>query len=334
MKVQYKKFLSFGLLASVLILFAGCGKTDDTSSTAGGSASVTSVNPYTGPFTCFGGVADVTPNGLTRCTTDVVPNNAQVLSLGNNGAFPSASGFPGVYGANTISASGSGSVSTNQPLTDSISVMSGDWISFQAVPGSYFQQLNSGFFDSCSNDGNTTYDISGGILAGYGYQPVTANPDTNPNNLSSILSQPVSGCIGTCLLSAQTDKTNCLALAVTSADVLACNNAYTSAAATCNANQIAETKSCLTPAPSGFIAAIGSQIYALGTSFNSSVNVASGTGATMGTLSAGLNKTPWSNFCANVQVVYFKHQHCVDSSGNPAVCPNPRTSGDPSLSYP
>ena len=339
-----KQVLPLGLLASAIILFAGCGATDNSGSSSGGGDSIVT-NPsgsaYSGPFTCFNGRQDVTPNGLTRCTTSIAPNNSVIQSLGNNGAYPSASSFPGVFAANTISATGTGSASTNQPLTLPITVMSGDWISFQAMPTSDFQQLQSQG-QSCFGNSHTIYDLSGSGLASSGYQTVIAQPDTNPNGLTSILSQPSAGCIfslSACKSDALSIENLCLTAAAGSvAGITACQAAYTSAVAACNttstsSRNLTQTLSCLTPVPDGFLASIGPQIYALGTSFNSSVNIAAGPGASMGTLYAGLNKTPWSNFCANIQIAYFKHQHCVDSSGNAAVCPDPRTSGDTSLLF-
>jgi hypothetical protein len=254
-------------------------------------------------------------------------------------ALPAHRLFPGVFPATTVNASGTGSVSSNNPIqVPGLTVASGDWISFQAVPGSYFQQLLSQG-QSCSNNNKTTYDLSGGSLSSVGYQTVltSANIDTNVNGLSSILAQPASGCIipqSVCLGNALNVENQCLLLTKTPADVTACQNAYNSAVTSCNSTSAAQATSCLTPAPDGFVASIGGQIYALGNSFNSSVNVAAGTGTKMGSLIAGLNKTPWSNFCADFEVVYFKHQHCVDSNGNPATCPDPTASGDQSLFYP
>ena len=80
MKFEHRKLMSFSILVSFLVLFAGCGQAD-SSSTADGSGTVSSlaVNPnatVTAAWDgCAGGYVD-TVGSLTRCPRDIVPQGA------------------------------------------------------------------------------------------------------------------------------------------------------------------------------------------------------------------------------------------------------------------
>lgn len=162
------KFISLSIVASVCLLLAGCGKTEDTGEIAALPGVVTppctgdcGTPPPTDNTWCLNGVADTVGN-LYRCTRTVIVPGPKYFSL---------SGVATVAAPATKSSAG---VMKNQ-FVYSVMVAAGDRLRFEAN-GSFYNY--KGWFKGC---GTTPYDVDlngfdGATPTFNGVQPFTGEP--------------------------------------------------------------------------------------------------------------------------------------------------------------